>query len=36
MIYILIGIILIFDYSLFRISSKCSRIEEKLENSKRI
>lgn len=36
MVYILIGIILIFDYSLFRISAKCSRIEEKLENSKRI
>ncbi len=36
MIYILIGIILIFDYSLFRISAKCSRIEEKLEDSKRI
>lgn len=31
MVYIIIGGILIFNYSIMKIASKCSRIEEKRE-----
>lgn len=30
MIYFVIGSILIFNYAIFRMSSRCSRIEEKI------
>lgn len=36
MIYLVIGLILIFDYFIIKISSKCARIEEKIENNKKV
>lgn len=30
MIYFIIGLILVFNYAVFKMSSNCSRIEEKI------
>lgn len=36
MVYFIIGTVLIFNYSIMKMSSRCSRIEEELELNKMI
>lgn len=34
MIYVIGGFILLFDYAVFRVASRCSRMEEEIEFSR--